>query len=219
VIALIDYKAGNLTSVKKALATIGAEVVVPQAPEELADAAGVIVPGVGHFGATRALDASWIEAILGRVGEGRPLLGICLGMQWLFEGSDEAPELAGLGLLSGHCYRLGTVRLKPDPTYAEVRGVVPQADRGVKVPHVGWNSLSIERSEASILEGVASGSQVYFTHSYVAPVTGDSAAVTEHGEPFAAVVQRGYIAGVQFHPEKSGEVGLRILRNFVELAG
>ncbi len=228
-IALIDYKAGNLTSVKKALATIGAEVVVPKAPEELAEAAGVIVPGVGHFGATRALDGPWIEAILGRVGEGRPLLGICLGMQWLFEGSDEAPELPGLGLLSGRCYRLGTVRLtdsakamsvkKPDATYEEVRGVRLQADRGVKVPHVGWNSLSIERDEASILEGVPSGSQVYFTHSYIAPVTGDSAAVTEHGEPFAAVVQRGYIAGVQFHPEKSGDVGLRILRNFVELAG
>jgi len=232
VIALIDYKAGNLTSVKKALATIGAEVVVPQVPEDLADAAGVIVPGVGHFGATRALDGPWIEAILGRVGEGRPLLGICLGMQWLFEGSDEAPELPGLGLLSGRCYRLGTVRLtdsakatsvkKPDTTDGRNGGsgsVRLQADRGVKVPHVGWNSLSIERDEASILEGVPSGSQVYFTHSYVAPVTGDSAAVTEHGEPFAAVVQRGYIAGVQFHPEKSGDVGLRILRNFVELAG
>jgi glutamine amidotransferase len=89
----------------------------------------------------------------------------------------------------------------------------------VKVPHVGWNSLAIERGDASILDGVPRGAQVYFTHSYVAPVTGDTAAVTEHGEPFASVVQRGYIAGVQFHPEKSGDVGLRILRNFVELAG
>jgi glutamine amidotransferase len=115
VIALIDYQAGNLTSVKKALATIGAEVVVPNTPDDLAPAAGVIVPGVGHFGATRALDASWIEAILARVGEGRPLLGICLGMQWLFEGSDEAPDVPGLGLLSGQCYRLGTVWRKPDP--------------------------------------------------------------------------------------------------------
>src|SRR5262249_3800852 len=92
-------------------------------------------------------------------------------------------------------------------------------DREVKVPHVGWNSLSIERSEASILEGVSNDAQVYFTHSYVAPVTGDTAAVTEHGERFAAVVQRGYIAGVQFHPEKSGDVGLRILRNSLDLAG
>jgi glutamine amidotransferase len=208
VIALVDYKAGNLTSVKKALATIGAQVVVPRAPEELADAAGVIVPGVGHFGATRSLGARWIEAILSRVGEGRPLLGICLGMQWLFEGSDEAPDLPGLGLLGGRCHRLGAVQLTPEA-----------ADSAVKVPHVGWNSLLIERADASILDGVPSGSQVYFTHSYVAPVTADAAAVTEHGEPFAAVVQRGYVAGVQFHPEKSGDVGLRVLRNFAELAG
>ena len=208
-IALIDYKAGNLTSVKKALATIGAPVFVPAMPEELAGAAGVIVPGVGHFGATRALDAGWTEAILERVGEGRPLLGICLGMQWLYEASDEAPDCPGLGLLSGRCYRLGaTVRLKADPTY----------ERDLKVPHVGCNSLEI-RGEASIVEGIPPNAQVYFTHSYVAPVTGDTMAVTEHGEPFAAIVQRGYIAGVQFHPEKSGDVGLRILRNFVELVG
>ena len=198
-IALIDYKAGNLTSVRKALAALGAEVIVPGVPGELADAAGVIVPGVGHFGATRALDTPWIDGILARVGEGRPLLGICLGMQWLFEGSEEAPTLPGLGLLAGRCYKL-------------------QAD-GVKVPHVGWNSLAIGRADASLLDCVADGSQVYFTHSYVAPVTGDAAAVTEHGGRFAAVVQRGYVGGVQFHPEKSGDVGLRILRNFLELAG
>ena len=203
-IALIDYKAGNLTSVKKALATIGADVFVPETPGDLANAGGIIVPGVGHFGATRALDQPWIDAILARIGEGRPLFGICLGMQWLFEGSDEAPELAGLGLLAGRCYRLGTVRLQPD--------------QHIKVPHVGWNSLAIRR-DASIVDEVETGSQVYFTHSYVAPVTGDTVAVTEHGEPFAAVVQRGYIGGVQFHPEKSGDVGLRILRNFVELVG
>jgi glutamine amidotransferase len=201
VIALIDYKAGNLTSVKKAFAAIGADVFVPAVPADLADAGGIIVPGVGHFGATRALDHAWVDAILGRLGEGRPLLGICLGMQWLYEGSDEAPDLAGLGLLSGRCYRLGAVREEP-----------------VKVPHVGWNSLAIN-GEASIVDGVATGSQVYFTHSYVAPVTGDTVAITEHGEPFAAIVQRGYVAGVQFHPEKSGDVGLRILRNFVELVG
>ena len=200
-IALIDYKAGNLTSVKKALAALGAEVFVPGVPADLADAGGIIVPGVGHFGATRALDHAWVDAILARLGEGRPLFGICLGMQWLYEGSDEAPDLAGLGLLSGRCYRLGAVPREP-----------------VKVPHVGWNSLAIS-GDASITDGVATGSQVYFTHSYVAPVTGDTVAVTEHGERFAAIVQRGYVAGVQFHPEKSGDVGLRILRNFVELVG
>jgi len=195
VIALIDYHAGNLTSVKKALASIGAEVIVPSAPEELADVAGVIVPGVGHFGATKALEGAWTDAILARVGEGRPLLGICLGMQWLYEGSDEAPDVPGLGLLAGCCYRMSG---------------------DVKVPHVGWNSLSIQQ-KTSIVEGVEPGSQVYFTHSYVGPVNGDTIAVTEHGETFAAIVQRGHVAGVQFHPEKSGEVGLRILRNFLEL--
>jgi glutamine amidotransferase len=128
-------------------------------------------------------------------------------MQWLLEGSDEAPELAGLGLLSGRCYRLTS-----NPQSAIHN---PQS---VKVPHVGWNSIAIQR-EASIVDEVANGSQVYFTHSYVAPVTGDTVAVTEHGETFAAVVQRGHISGVQFHPEKSGDTGLRILRNFVELAG
>lgn len=203
-IALIDYKAGNLTSVKKALATLGADVFVPAVPGDLAEARGIIVPGVGHFGATRALDAPWIDAILAQVGEGRPLFGICLGMQWLFEGSEEAPDCPGLGMLSGLCYRLGSVRLEPDPT--------------IKIPHVGWNSLSIT-GEASILDGVAQNAQVYFTHSYVAPITSETVAVTEHGEPFAAVVQRANIAGVQFHPEKSGDVGLRILRNFLELAG
>ena len=198
-IALIDYKAGNLTSVKKALATIGADVFVPDTPEALREARGIIVPGVGHFGATRALDAAWIEGVLERVGEGRPLLGICLGMHWLFEGSDEAPDLPGLGLLSGQCRRL---------TDAE----------GIKIPHVGWNTLALQR-EASIIDGVDDQAQVYFTHSYVVPLTSETVAITEHGEPFTAVVQRANIAGVQFHPEKSGEVGLKILQNFVQLAG
>src|SRR5262249_30798487 len=128
---------GNLTSVKKALAAIGADVVVPSQPEELADVEGVIVPGVGHFGATKALEGAWTEAIVRHAGEGRPLLGICLGMQWLFEGSDEAPDARGLGFLRGRCYRLGTGRPQTDP---------------VKVPHVGWNSLAINH-DASIVDG------------------------------------------------------------------
>jgi glutamine amidotransferase len=203
VIALVDYGAGNLTSVKKALGAVGAEVFVPEGPEELRDARGVIVPGVGHFGATRALGPAWTAGILERVSEGRPLLGICLGMHWLFESSDEAPELAGLGVLPGACVRLGSAAPLP---------------AGLKVPHVGWNSLALER-ESWIADGVPEGAQVYFTHSYVAPVTGDAIALTEHGAPFAAIVQRGQVAGLQFHPEKSGDVGLRILRNFVEMAG
>jgi glutamine amidotransferase len=198
VIALIDYHAGNLTSVRKAFAALDAELFTPASPGEIGDAAAIVVPGVGHFGATRAIGPDWIEAILARVGEGRPLLGICLGMQWLFEGSEEAPDLPGLGLLGGQCYRLRAPH--------------------VKIPHVGWNSLDIQR-DSSIVEDVPAGSQVYFTHSFVAPVSGDSVAVTEHGEPFAAIVQRGHVAGVQFHPEKSGDVGLQVLRNFLSLVG
>ena len=204
-IALVDYKAGNLTSVRKALGAVGAEFFTPESPEELARALGIIVPGVGHFGATRALGAAWVEQILAHIGEGKPLLGICLGMQWLYESSEEAPDLPGLGLLSGSCRRL-----RP-PTDAEGEG-------RIKVPHVGWNSLEF-RGEGSIASGVSEGAQVYFTHSYVAPVTADTVAATTHGEVFASIVQRGQVSGVQFHPEKSGEVGLRILRNFLETAG
>jgi imidazole glycerol-phosphate synthase subunit HisH len=197
-IALIDYKAGNLTSVRKAFAALGATLFTPEQPGELAEAHAIIVPGVGHFGATKALGPEWIDAILARVGEGRPLLGICLGMQWLFEGSEEAPDLRGLGLLGGRCYRLPS--------------------GGVKIPHVGWNSLDFQH-EDSIVDDVTDGAQVYFTHSFVAPVTGDTVAVTTHGQPFASIVQRGHVAGVQFHPEKSGDVGLQVLRNFLSLAG
>ena len=164
-IALIDYKAGNLTSVRKALAAVGAEVYTPDTAAELADAQGIIVPGVGHFAATAALDQAWKDAILARVGEGRPLLGICLGLQWLYEGSEESPELAGLGVFGGRCHKL--------------RGDA----FGVKVPHVGWNSLE-RLADAPIIDGVADGAQVYFTHSYVAPITAESAAATMHGERF-----------------------------------
>ena len=205
-IALIDYKAGNLTSVRKAFAALGAELFTPERPDELATADAIVVPGVGHFGATKALGPEWIEAILGRVGELRPLLGICLGMQWLFEGSEEAPDLPGLGLLSGQCYKLPS---RP-------RGAA-RVDE-VKIPHVGWNSLDVQR-ENTIVADVVDHSQVYFTHSYVAPVTGDTVAVTTHGEPFASIVQRGHVSGVQFHPEKSGEVGLQVLRNFLAMVG
>jgi len=201
-IALLDYRAGNLTSVRKALGAIRASVFTPSEPRELANAGAIIVPGVGHFKSTRALDRPWVDAIVECVSMGRPLLGICLGMQWLFESSAEAPELRGLGLLAGTCTKLGTVRLKTD----------------IKVPHVGWNGLELRR-DAWIAEGISSGAQVYFTHSFVAPVTGDTVAVTEHGEAFAAIVQRAHVAGVQFHPEKSGDVGLRILQNFARLAG
>jgi imidazole glycerol-phosphate synthase subunit HisH len=199
-IALIDYRAGNLTSVKKAFAAISADLFVAESPAELAGADAVVVPGVGHFAATGALTSEWVSALRDGVAAGRPLLGICLGMQWLFEGSDEDPERQGLSVLPGNCYRL------------------PSSANGtdVKIPHVGWNALEIRRAD-SIVFGVKSGEQVYFTHSFVAPVTDDTVAVTAHGQQFAAIVQKGHVAGVQFHPEKSGDVGLQILKNFVKL--
>jgi len=201
-VALIDYRAGNLTSVKKAFATLGVDLFVPTEPHELAGASAVVVPGVGHFAATASLDGDWTQAIRAGVAEGRPLLGICLGLQWLFEGSDESPEQPGLGLLSGRCYRLP----------ADANGT------RVKIPHVGWNALDFRRTD-SIVDGIPEGAQVYFTHSYAAPTTGETVATADHGQPFAAIVQRGHVAGVQFHPEKSGDVGLTVLRNFLRLAG
>lgn len=200
VIALVDYGAGNLTSVRKGFAAAGADLVLARAPGDLAGASGVVVPGVGHFGATASLDAPWREAILAGVEAGRPLFGICLGMQWLFEGSEEAPGSRGLAVLDGSCARLD--------------------DRAgaLKIPHVGWNALSISR-ESTLLEGLDDGVYVYFTHSYAAPVTRATCAVSVHGDPFAAVVERAHVGGVQFHPEKSGDAGLRILRNFVARCG
>lgn len=194
-IALIDYGAGNLTSVRKALHAIDADVQVPANPSELNLARGVIVPGVGNFLATAALGEDWREAILEVVGRGSPLLGICLGLQWLFEGSTEAPDCQGLALMTGQCDRL-------------------EGGVDLKVPHVGWNALQFPR-ESRLFEGIEEGSQVYFTHSYAAPVTGDAIAVTTHGRPFASAVARGQVFGVQFHPEKSGDVGLRVLKNFL----
>jgi glutamine amidotransferase len=196
VIALIDYGAGNLTSVRKALTAVDAAFETPSSPGDLDRATGIIVPGVGNFGATRAIDAAWRAAIVGAVDRRVPLLGICLGLQYLFEGSDEAPDAPGLGLLKGRC------RILP-PT--------------VKVPHVGWNALST-RQRSDILDGVRDGTQVYFTHSYAPPITRAAVATTEHGVRFASAVEHGRVYGVQFHPEKSGDAGLRILRSFVKIS-
>ena len=198
-IALVDYGAGNLTSVRKALTTLGAEFQVPGSAAECAGASALIVPGVGHFAATAALDSGWRDTIAAEVRSGTPLLGICVGMQWLFEGSDEAPGVPGLGLMSG---QIG--RLQGDP------------DRRLKVPHVGWNALDF-KGPARLLSGLTSGAQVYFTHSFAAPVTSACVAATTHADTFASVVERDNVFGVQFHPEKSSEAGLRILRNFLDI--
>jgi len=196
VIALIDYGAGNLTSVRKALSAAGAEFVSPRTPADLARVDGIVVPGVGHFGATASLDGPWRDAIRARLADGCPLFGICLGMQWLFEESTEAPGVPGLSVLRGRCTRLD--------------------DRGqtLKVPHVGWNALELPRP-TRLLTHVAPGTYVYFTHSYAAPVTDDTAATTSYGTVFAAAVEREHIFGVQFHPEKSADAGLQMIRNFL----
>jgi imidazole glycerol-phosphate synthase subunit HisH len=195
VIALIDYGAGNLTSVRKGFAAAGADLAAPARPDDLRRASGIVVPGVGHFAATAALAGAWRDAIARAVDRGALLFGICLGLQWLFEGSDEAPEVPGLGAIPGRCRRL-------PPT--------------LKVPHVGWNSLALVRP-AALLDGVPDGTQAYFTHSYAAEIVPETVAATTHAEPFTSVVETGRMFGVQFHPEKSGDAGVRILRNFVAL--
>ena len=202
-IALIDYGAGNLTSVRKALRHLGAKFRVPDGPADLAGMGGVIVPGVGNFEATAVLAPEWRGAIADTVAGGTPLLGICLGLQWLFEGSEEAPDVDGLAAMSGTC--------------ALISGEGYDGFGVFKVPHVGWNSLHVIR-DSWLLDGVGEGDQVYFTHSYAAPVTPDCVASTRYGVDFASAVERDHVAGVQFHPEKSGDVGLRILRNFLEMA-
>jgi glutamine amidotransferase len=199
VIALVDYGAGNLTSVRKALTSLGAEFRIPSTPDECRGARALVVPGVGHFGATAALDAPWRDAISDATRAGVPLFGICVGMQWLFEGSDEAPDIAGLGAIAGRIQRLDG-----------------DAAQRLKVPHVGWNSLEFQRP-ARLLHGLPSGAQVYFTHSYAAPLTPECVASTTHANTFSAVVERDNVFGVQFHPEKSGDAGLTILRNFLRI--
>ena len=211
-IALVDYGAGNLTSVRKALGAIGAKVWTPTVPGELGRAHGIIVPGVGHFDSTRALTDEWRTAIKLMVGDGVPLLGICVGLQWLFEGSDEAPGAKGLAVFDGRCFNLAhpctPARLHPCTP-------APLHPCTLKVPHVGWNSLVINRP-SRVMAGVGSGAQVYFTHSYAAPVIDDTAAICEHGVAFSAAVERERVSAVQFHPEKSGDIGLHILSNWLD---
>ncbi|MGC2636194.1 MAG: imidazole glycerol phosphate synthase subunit HisH [Acidobacteriaceae bacterium] len=194
-IAVIDYKAGNLTSVMKALRSLSADPVLTEDPAVVLRADKLILPGVGHFSATRFLENRGLKsAIQQRIAAGTPFLGICVGLQWLFAGSSEAPETPGLGALPEICERFA---------------------RGRKVPHVGWNSLAIQ-PESRLLAGIPDGSFAYFTHSYRAPVSSATVAVTNYGGPFSAAVEQNHIMGVQFHPEKSGETGLRVLRNFLE---
>jgi glutamine amidotransferase len=195
-IAIVNYGAGNLNSVKKAFDYLGADTVVTDQPEALAVAGKIVLPGVGHFSSLQALNRTGVaKALLEGASAGKPFLGICLGMQWLFEGSEECSELAGAGIFPGKCR---------------------QFPSSVKSPHVGWNSLVI-REGSRLLRGVAPDSFVYYTHSYHAPVIAETTAASEYGLRFAGAVERNNIFGVQFHPEKSGDVGLSILKNFCEV--
>jgi glutamine amidotransferase len=201
-IAVIDYKAGNLTSVVKALQYLGAETQVTQDPEVVRRAAKVVLPGVGHFQATQLLtDLGITDAVRESVAQGTWFLGVCVGLQWLFEGSSEAPGIAGLGHFRGLCERF--------PAEYEAAEL--------KSPHVGWNSLEEIRPDSRLLQDVARGGFVYYTHSWRAPIVPETVAVTNYGGPFTGVVERDNVMGVQFHPEKSSAVGLRVLKNFVEL--
>lgn len=195
-VTVIDYKAGNLTSVLKTLSHLGAEITVTDDDLSLVESAErIVLPGVGHFAATERLDSTGLTgAIRAAIARGVPFLGICVGLQWLYSGSTEAPDQRGLGQFSESCTRF------------------PEGHE--KVPHVGWNSLEI-RAGSRLLAGIEPGEFVYFTHSYKAPVTADTAAVTQYIEPFGAAAERSNVMGVQFHPEKSGETGLKVLRNFL----
>jgi len=195
-IAVVDYRAGNLTSVKKALDHLGADAVVTRDPNVIGQADKIILPGVGHFSATAILEQTGLRtAILRRIEQSVPFLGVCVGMQWMFESSAEAPGTEGLGLFLGACGRFS---------------------KNVKSPHVGWNSLACDNG-SRLLRGIQSGSFFYFTHSYSAPVVKATVARCDYGGEFSAAVEQDNLFGVQFHPEKSGALGLKLLQNFCSL--
>jgi imidazole glycerol-phosphate synthase subunit HisH len=197
VIAIVDYRAGNLTSVKKAFDRIAAEVVVTSDPEVVTRATKIVLPGVGHFAATSALDERGMrQAIEQAIQRGVPFLGICVGLQWMLASSEEAPGVRGLGLWPQECEHF------------------PAA---VKAPHVGWNQIEIRNGSSRLLRDIQSESFVYFTHSYRVPLLETTVAECEYGGKFSAVVEQENLFGVQFHPEKSGAIGLKLLENFCRL--
>ncbi len=195
-ITLLDYGAGNVPSVERALQRLGAESQRAATPECIANAEALLLPGVGHFETLiRALDDRKLRApLLDAVRRGVPFLGICLGLQALYVASDEAPELPGLQLLPGR------VRSLP---------------RAVKLPHMGWNRLSLKH-KSLLLEGIGADAYFYFAHTYAATdASQETVAACTYGTEFVAVVERNNMCAVQFHPEKSGEAGARVLRNFL----
>ena len=200
---MIDYDAGNLKSVEKALLSLGEEVLVTRDRQELLHADKVILPGVGHFGdAMEKLRSFGLVDVVKEIAQsGKPFLGICLGLQLLFERSEEAPGVEGLGILKGEILRI------PD-------------DRGLKVPHIGWNSLKLQ-NQGRLFRGLEEEPYVYFVHSYYLKAAEPQIvkAVTEYGVRIDASVEQGNVFACQFHPEKSSRTGLAILNNFSKLEG
>jgi imidazole glycerol-phosphate synthase subunit HisH len=198
-VTILDYGAGNVPSVERALHRLGAESLRTGSPEHISNADALLLPGVGHYAAlVRALDEKKLRApLVNAVQRGVPFLGICLGLQVLFKSSEEASQLQGLHLLPG---------------------IVSALPPNVKLPHMGWNQLEKKR-ESSLLAGIDVGAYFYFAHSYAALDTkGAATATCSHGAQFVAVIEQKNIHAVQFHPEKSGEVGAQLLRNFLRLA-
>jgi glutamine amidotransferase len=196
-IAIVDYRAGNLASVKKALEKVGAEPVVTADPQVVAQAEKIVLPGVGHFSATAVLRETGLQAAIEQAIQRRiPFLGICVGLQWMLSSSEEAPGVHGLGIWPEQCEHF---------------------PNEVKAPHVGWNQLEIRNGASRLLKEIPSGSFVYFTHSYRVPLLAATVAESEYGGRFSAAVERENIFGVQFHPEKSGATGLKLLSNFCSL--
>ncbi len=200
-IAIIDYDAGNIKSVEKAMILLGQEVTITGDREEILKADKVILPGVGAFGdAMENLRRTGLDRVIREtVDKGTPFLGICLGLQLLFERSDEAPGVDGLGILKGEIVR------------------IPEAD-GLKIPHMGWNSLHLEH-DGRLFRGIREGEYVYFVHSYYLKAEDENIvkASTEYGVHIHASVEQDNVFACQFHPEKSSDAGIRILKNFVEL--
>lgn len=200
-IAIVDYGAGNLQSVEKAFRFIGADIEITKEAERLREAEGIVLPGVGAFGDSMASlrSSGLIRVIYDAVEQEKPFLGICLGLQMLFEESEESPGISGLGILKGKIRRI------PDGL-------------GLKVPHIGWNSLELRRRDG-LFAGLGDDPYVYFVHSYYlkAENEADVSSKAQYGVEIDASVQKGNLFAAQFHPEKSGKTGLRMLQNFVEL--
>ncbi len=196
-ISLVDYGAGNVGSVLKAVEYLGFPSEVAATSDQLERADKIILPGQGHFGSMlKALESKGLIAPLRKkIQEETPYLGICLGLQALYEKSEEAPGIPGLGLLQGTVLKFKALE---------------------KVPQIGWNQVQMRRG-CRLFQLIPDGSFAYYCHSYFGPVVPEAVAVTEYGETYAAAIEKGNVYAVQFHPEKSGEVGLRVLKNFLEM--